>query len=75
MLFINALLASFAIVGLVPFSYALPQDASPSGGGGPGQCRNPIIRKEWRTLTTAQKRNWISAVKVSWLSVTEMKKI
>lgn len=29
----------------------------------PGACKKPIVRKEWRTLTKAEKASYISAVK------------
>ncbi|KAH7018046.1 uncharacterized protein B0I36DRAFT_435445 [Microdochium trichocladiopsis] len=44
---------------------AVPYGAAPGGckPSSPACCSNPLIRKEWRTLTTQQKQSYISAVK------------
>ena len=31
------------------------------------QCKKPVVRKEWRTLSTSEKTDWIRAVNVSQL--------
>lgn len=30
----------------------------------PGACTNPAVRKEWRTLSRAEKKDWIDSLKV-----------
>jgi hypothetical protein len=32
-------------------------------------CTKPAVRKEWRTLSVAERTEWIDAVKVSWFGV------
>jgi hypothetical protein len=34
------------------------------GNGMAATCTNPAKRKEWRSLTKAEKANWVSAIKV-----------
>jgi hypothetical protein len=34
----------------------------------PGACTNPAVRKEWRTLSRAEKKEWIDAIKARFSS-------
>ncbi|KAH7390635.1 hypothetical protein BKA66DRAFT_459432 [Pyrenochaeta sp. MPI-SDFR-AT-0127] len=66
-----ALTYQYLIVNAVPVLLILLQLASPGGSTGTygpvafshSPCREPIVRKEWRTLSVADRKSYISAVK------------
>jgi tyrosinase len=60
----------FAIQNLLRFLLIPALSQSDAGSPGPPEdrsapkCKSPTVRKEWRTLTSEQKENWISAFNV-----------
>ena len=66
-LLVQSLFLLCLCVGLVaaaPTSTDAPDyDSSSSSVGGNRPCRDPVVRKEWRTLSPAQRTQYIQAVK------------
>ena len=53
-----------SLVAAAPTSTDAPDyDSSSSSVGGNRPCRDPVVRKEWRTLSPAQRTQYIQAVK------------
>ncbi|KAA8913483.1 hypothetical protein FN846DRAFT_929282 [Sphaerosporella brunnea] len=51
--------ASLCVVAIATLTSASPATAPPPHNG----CKNPTIRREWRTLSNSQKNNYLNAVK------------
>jgi tyrosinase len=53
---LRTLIPAVLLLSSIPVTYA-------------ATCTNPAVRKEWRSLTKAERTDWIDAVKVLRLSV------